>query len=162
LIRPPNAAASYSKGKKKKKKMHARATALLALLPAAALAWDPKLCNNAGGCQGLTWISDFGYKCPSGAQIGMQPFAQALSAIAQGSYDYVASDEFPASCERASDMPLAAAAAPVGPSQTGTHLVKHLDANTGITIYGYITDKCTEVPVAKPGDCYNHNPNPSP
>ena len=131
-------------------------TALLALLPAAAVvvqAWDPKLCNGAGGCQGLTWFGEYGYRCPSGATIGLQPFAQALSDIAQGTYEYVASDEFPASCERGSDVP--------GSAST-THLVKHTTDVSGITIYGYITDSCTETNVAKPGDCYNAYPNPSP
>ncbi|KAG8169664.1 hypothetical protein KVR01_000409 [Diaporthe batatas] len=135
--------------------MHATA-ALLTLLPAAAMAWDQKLCNGVGGCQGLTWISDFGYTCPSGAQIGMQATAHALLEIAQGSYEYVASDEFPASCERSADIP--------GPSET-THLVKHTvteGSGKGLTFYGYITDKCTEKVVATPGDCYLSNPNPSP
>ena len=137
--------------------MHAT-TALLTLLPAAAvMAWDDKLCNGAGGCQGLTWFSDFGYKCPSGATIGLQPFAQALSDIAQGGYEYVASDEFPASCERSDDIP--------GATDT-THLVKHVaggnSSTSGITIYGYITDSCTVTEVEVPGDCYNANPNPSP
>ncbi|KAI3394395.1 hypothetical protein diail_2807 [Diaporthe ilicicola] len=131
--------------------MHAAAT-LLALLPAAALAWDPKLCNGAGGCQGLTWASEFGYRCPSGATIGPQPLAQALTDIAQGVYEYVASDEFPASCERATDIP--------GPAATN-QLIKHVAGDTNITIYGYITDSCTETKVAVPGDCYNANPNPS-
>lgn len=128
-------------------------TALLALAATAVQAWDSKLCNGVGGCQGLTWISEFGYTCPSGAQIGPQPFAQALSDIAQGGYEYVASDEFPASCERASDVP--------GSANT-TQLVKHVVGDTGITIYGYITDSCTVTEVATPGDCYNANPNPSP
>lgn len=133
--------------------MHAAAT-LLALLPAAALAWDPKLCNGAGGCQGLTWISEFGYRCPSGASIGPQPFAQALGDIAQGGYEYVAEDEFPASCMRSGDVP--------GPADT-TQLVKHVAAgDAAITLYGYITDSCTETEVAVPGDCYNASPNPSP
>ncbi|KAL1862655.1 hypothetical protein Daus18300_008453 [Diaporthe australafricana] len=132
--------------------MHAAAT-ILALLPAATLAWDPKLCNGAGGCQGLTWISEFGYSCPSGASIGPQPFAQALTDIAQGGYEYVASDEFPASCMRAGDVP--------GSADT-TQLVKHVAGDSGITLYGYITDSCTETEVAVPGDCYNANPNPSP
>lgn len=134
--------------------MYAKTT-LLSLLTAAATvsAWDSKLCNGVGGCQGLTWFSEFGYKCPSGAEIGLQPFAQALSAIAQGGYEYVASDEFPASCERTADIP--------GSTDT-THLVKHVAGDTGLTIYGYITDSCTVAEVASPGDCYNANPNPSP
>ncbi|KAL2283655.1 hypothetical protein FJTKL_09715 [Diaporthe vaccinii] len=128
-------------------------TALLALLPAAVTAWDPKLCNGVGGCQGLTWISQYGYRCPSGASIGPQPFAQALLEIAQGGYEYVASDEFPASCEAQGGSP--------GAADT-TQLVKHVVGDTGITIYGYITDKCTVTEVAVPGDCYNAYPNPSP
>lgn len=131
-------------------------TALLALLPAASLvaAWDAKLCNGAGGCQGLTWISDFGYKCPSGATIGMQPTAHALTEIAQGNYEYVASDEFPATCERSADVP--------GPSDT-TQLIRHVaDPDTGITVYGFITDSCTVATVADPGNCYTADPNPSP
>lgn len=130
-------------------------TALLALAAATAVqAWDPKLCNGAGGCQGLTWFSDFGYKCPSGATIGLQPFAEALRDIAQGGYEYVASDEFPASCERSEDVPGLAAT---------TQLVRHVAAEeSGITIYGYITDSCTETEVADPGNCYNASPNPSP
>lgn len=134
--------------------MYAKST-LLSLLTAAATvsAWDSKLCNGVGGCQGLTWFSDFGYKCPSGAEIGLQPFAQALSDIAQGGYEYVAADEFPASCERTADVP--------GSTDT-THLVKHVAGDTGLTIYGYITDSCTVTEVASPGDCYNANPNPSP
>ncbi|KAG6361137.1 hypothetical protein INS49_009361 [Diaporthe citri] len=128
-------------------------TALLALLPAAVMAWDPKLCNGVGGCQGLTWISEYGYRCPSGATIGLQPYAQALGDIAQGRYEYVASDEFPASCEPQGGSP--------GAADT-TQLVKHVVGDTGITIYGYITDQCTETEVAAPGDCYTANPNPSP
>lgn len=130
--------------------------ALLALLPAAALAWDQKLCNGVGGCQGLTWISDFGYKCPSGLQIGMQPTAHALTEIAQGNYEYVASDEFPATCERSGDIP--------GASDT-TSLIKHTvteGEGKGVVFYGYITDSCTVTEVASPGDCYSANPNPSP
>ncbi|POS78852.1 hypothetical protein DHEL01_v202752 [Diaporthe helianthi] len=132
--------------------------ALLALLPLATLAtaWDQKLCNGIGGCQDLTWISDFGYKCPSGAQIGMQPTAHALTEIAAGNYEYVSSDEFPATCERKEDTP--------GPSET-THLIKYAvpegEGAGVITFYGYITDRCTETVVANPGDCYFAKPNPS-
>lgn len=72
---------------------------VVALLP-AALAWNPKLCGGAGGCEQTTWSPSFPFRCPDGTRLNMQQTASNSIAAGNGGYSEITKAEFPTSCLR--------------------------------------------------------------
>ncbi|UPX09321.1 uncharacterized protein EKO05_0000012 [Ascochyta rabiei] len=73
-------------------------TLILASLPFLVAAWDPKLCNNAGGCSTSTWLTQKPFTCPDGTRHDIPNMDRLLSDVTDGKYDIVSKANFPTEC----------------------------------------------------------------
>lgn len=107
--------------------------------------WNPKICNGAGGCLGITWWPGTDFDCANGKNVTAQQVASNTLAMDAGSYDVITADKFPKTCLRN-----------VVPSAKSILTVRVTDTHK---FYQFIDETCRET---KPeADCYNQNPNPS-
>ncbi|KAF1950769.1 hypothetical protein CC80DRAFT_496505 [Byssothecium circinans] len=119
--------------------------AIAAFLP-AALAWNSKICNGAGGCVGTSWAVEDPFRCPDSTRLNTQQTASNEIDASNGSYEIVTKAEFPKSCLRG-----------VTPKDTDVLVVHTTEFKQ--RMYIFLAETCTETnPIA---DCYNHYPNPS-
>lgn len=71
----------------------------LSLLTSGAFAvWNPKVCNNVGGCiSGQTPLPD-PFKCPDGTRLDLQQSVSVDIDTWSGEYDIISKAEFPDHC----------------------------------------------------------------
>ncbi|KAH7119660.1 hypothetical protein B0J11DRAFT_65616 [Dendryphion nanum] len=117
---------------------------LATILP-VALAWNPKVCNGAGGCVGTTWSVPDPFRCPDGTRLNTQQTASNSIDTSNGSYEIVSKVDFPTSCLRG-----------VKPADTDV-LVLHT-TEFKQKMFVFLTEVCNEK--APTVDCYLQNPNP--
>ncbi|KAH7383874.1 hypothetical protein BKA66DRAFT_529359 [Pyrenochaeta sp. MPI-SDFR-AT-0127] len=118
---------------------------IAALLP-AALAWNPKLCNGAGGCEQTTWSPEYPFRCPDGTRLNSQQTASNSLAAGRGEYSVISKAEFPTSCLRG-----------VSPQASDKLLVRTTQFEQ--KMYLFMSETCTETNPEE--DCYLQNPNPA-
>lgn len=64
----------------------------------ALAAWNPKICNNSGGCVGTTWNPPDPFVCPDGTRLNIQQTAHNEIDAQAGNYQIVTKAQFPSSC----------------------------------------------------------------